>query len=411
VWGWGQGVDGDLGNGDCNPNADGGWACKDSAVPVQVKGLQDVVAVAAGSWTAYALRADGTAWSWGLGSGGALGTGARGCRPTVNWTGGCPSSDVPVQLKSLDQVVAIAAGGQTGYALLRDGTVWSWGSGTGGELGDGAPSCTVTLLAANKCPSSASPVQVRGLTRIVAIAGGASDGYALTAKGTVWAWGANNTGQLGDGACTVVSVIQDNCSGSNVPVPIRGLTAVVAISAGGQGYAIRRDGSAWSWGLSGAQLCEAGPGCPSNARPAKLQGLSQVKAVSAGLDFGYALGRNGAIWSWGFGDFGQLGSGTCPPRVLAGNSCPSSNLPVKVTGVRGAVSVSAGAVGGFALTDNGTVWGWGGGSDGELGAADCPGAALTEGGCANRDVPLEVRGLDDVVAISVGGARGLAIRH
>jgi alpha-tubulin suppressor-like RCC1 family protein len=378
---------------------------------VQVKGLQDVVAVAAGQSTDYALRADGTVWAWGYGGDGALGDEAPGCRPSVNWTRGCPSSAVPVELKALAHVVAITAGGQTAYALRRDGTVWAWGYGGDGELGDGSPSCTPALMAAAKCPSAPAPVRVKGLRGIVAIAGGVSDGYALSVGGTVWAWGADGSGELGDGRCSMVAVVQAKCSGSNVPVPIKGLNAVVAISAGGQGYAIRRDGTVWSWGLSGAWVCAAGPGCPPDSRPAKLPGLSEVSEVSGGPDYGYALDRDGVVWSWGFGQFGELGSGTCPPRVLAANGCPSSNLPVRVKGIRGAVSVSAGGVGGFVLTDGGTVWGWGSGSDGELGATDCPGRALIEGRCASSDTPVEIPGLDDVTAISVGGARGLAIRR
>ena len=149
VWAWGDGQFGGLGNGACDPNTVGEAGCPSSAVPVKVQGLTDVVAVADGFFTAYALRRDGTVWSWGNGAAGALGDGNPRCRPNLNATFGCPATDVPVEVKGLGDVVAISAGAGTTYAVRHDGTVWAWGSGRNGELGDGNPHCTARPMLAD----------------------------------------------------------------------------------------------------------------------------------------------------------------------------------------------------------------------------------------------------------------------
>jgi alpha-tubulin suppressor-like RCC1 family protein len=100
----------------------------------------------------------------------------------------------PVQIPGLTHVTSIAAGGYHSLALRNDGTAWAWGSNGHGELGEGTNT------------SKNTPVKVSGLTSITSLTA-AGDGYsysdshslALRSDGTVWAWGANDSGQLGDG--------------------------------------------------------------------------------------------------------------------------------------------------------------------------------------------------------------------
>jgi len=168
---WGDDSLGQLGGGGC-----GRSSCPPADVPVKVQGLTDVTAIAAGAYTAYALRRDGTVWAWGEGSFGALGT------PVERLFG-----DEPVRVSGLRDVVAIAAGSYSAYAVLRDGTVWAWGRGVEGEIGDGAK--------ANR----AMPTRVRKLTRPAEITGGGDAVYAIDRQGQIWAWGNGDYGELGDG--------------------------------------------------------------------------------------------------------------------------------------------------------------------------------------------------------------------
>ncbi len=144
-------------------------------------------------------KKDGTVWSWGLNFFGQLGDGT-----TDNRTS-------PSQIPSLKGVAAAAAGNNHSVVLLNDGTVWTFGDNTLGQLGDDSNSLSRSL-----------PLSVPSLRNIVSIASGANFTLALQNNGTVWAWGDNTNGQLGDG--TLASRRQ--------PVQVTGLSGVTAVSAG-----------------------------------------------------------------------------------------------------------------------------------------------------------------------------------
>ena len=194
-----------------------------------------VVAVAAAYDNGFALRADGTVRSWGNNNVGTLGNGNFGL-----------PSNVPVSVVGLSDVVAIARGGVHGMALKSDGTVWTWGPGGLGQLGRGS----ITS-------DSSIPVQVRGfdgggyLSDVVAIAKGENHSLALKSDGTVWAWGHNIYGQLGDGTTTT----------RTTPVPVAGLSNVVAIASGDwHSLALKSDGTVWAWGWN--PVGQLGDGTP-----------------------------------------------------------------------------------------------------------------------------------------------------
>ena len=178
--------------------------------------------------------------------------------------------------------------------VRRDGTVWAWGSNEYGQLGDGS-----TI-------DSSVPVQVKNLTSVVGISAGHNHTVALRTDGTVWNWGSNEYGQLGDSIPIY----------SPVPVYVKNLTEVVAISAGTlHTVAARSDGSVWAWGEnSRGQL---GDGSEVNSSvPVQVQNLASVTAISAGkFDdlyefFTVALKSAGTVWAWGSNDSGKLGNGT-----------------------------------------------------------------------------------------------------
>jgi len=252
VWAWGRGDRGALGSGD-NAN---------TAVPVQVSDLGNVVAIAGGAANGYAVRGDGTVWSWGVGSLGALGNNST------------ADSSVPVQVSGLTNVIGVAGGELTGYALRNDGTVWAWGQGAYGRLGNGGTA------------DSSVPVQVSGLTDVIAVAGGDFNGYALRGDGTVRSWGYGSSGALGDGGPAFSEPVS-----ATTPVQVSGLTDVIAIEAGQlTGYALRNDGTVRSWGHGYLGALGNG-GTTDSYAPAQVSGLSNVTAIAGGFYNGYAVHR------------------------------------------------------------------------------------------------------------------------
>ncbi|MGA2879878.1 MAG: choice-of-anchor D domain-containing protein [Bryobacteraceae bacterium] len=340
---WGDNAYGELGNG-VNVN---------SNLPVQVGTLADVVAMAGGFYHSLALKSTGTVWSWGDNQSGELGNGSN------------TNNNVPAQVGGLAGIVAIAGGGSHSLALKSDGTVWAWGSNQSGELGNG-----------NNTNSNV-PVQVTGLTGVVAIAGGGypygfGTSLALKSDGTVWAWGDNQYGELGNGSN----------ANSNVPVQVSGLTGVVAIAGGSyHSLALKSDGMVWVWGDN--QYGELGNGSNTDSNvPVQVNGLTGVVAIAGGLYHSLALKSGGTVWSWGYNVDGELGSG----------SNANSNVPVQVSGLAGVAAIASGGDTSLALKSDATVWSWGSNLEGELG----------NGSNVNSNAPVQVNGFSGVVAIAVG---------
>ena len=182
-----------------------------------VQGLSGITQIAAGHAHAYALGADDTVWAWGAGGQGELGNGA-----TAN-----QKTPVAVSLPAGTPVSSVASSFAAGYVVLDNGSVWSWGSGRYGDVGfDNA---------GNPVSTPQSNVTLAGVSRIVGAGYGA---YALTTAGTVWAWGDNGSGQLGTGAApTGPSHIT---GGVPTPAQIPWLAGVRSIGAGvHNGYAVR----------------------------------------------------------------------------------------------------------------------------------------------------------------------------
>jgi len=351
VWAWGAGDNGQLGNG----------STTSSPVPVPVFGLGDVTAVAGGGVAGYALRGDGTVWSWGAGAFGQRGTG--GCCAIV--------SPVPLRIPGLSHVTAVAGGYGTGYALTSDGTVWSWGDGQSGALGDGDDESYSTV-----------PVQVAGLEdlHITAIAAGLATGYALTSDRFVWAWGAGGVGQLGNNGTT-----------NSLAVRVSNLSNVTAIAAGGStGYAVVGNDAVWAWGDgSWGQLGDGQAGPTSRSLvPVRVPELTGVTALAGATFTGYALRGDGTVAAWGEGHYGELGNNTT--TVISG--------PVPVAVPAAAAAIAAGGFNGYALRA-GSTWAWGQGYLGQLG----------NGTATDGLLPTAIPGLTNVTGIAGGGSSGYAI--
>jgi RHS repeat-associated protein len=244
VYGVGDNYNGDLGN----TGLSGGPVY--NIYPVQ--NLTGVTAIAAGGTSSYALKSDGTVWAWGDDSRGQLGNGHA----------DASTYNVPAQVTGLSGVIAISANRFCGYALKSDGTVWAWGGGYLGALGNGTTTDSYT------------PVQVSGLTNVTALAPTVSANYELAVRsdGTLWGWGDNTNGMLGTG----------NTTGSSVPVQTKNLTGVVSAAAGSNSAnALKSDGTVWSWGQNNKG--QLGNGTSANSYvPTKVFGIHGAQGVAAG---------------------------------------------------------------------------------------------------------------------------------
>jgi alpha-tubulin suppressor-like RCC1 family protein len=220
-----------------------------------------------------------------------------------------------------------------GLKVNADGTVTAWGENQSGQLGDG------TRI------SKISPVQVVGLTNVIAVSAGFDYSLALRGDGTVWAWGSNSGLQLG----------QPGIALSVVPLQVQGLSGVVAIAAGHGSFAIRADGTVWGWGTNYAGTLGSGlPYGAQTATPVQVVGLSNIRSLAAGTIPCYALRKDGVVMAWG--DYGNTPSPASAVHEFAGLS--------------GFVDLNNAGTDGFftlALKNDGTVWGWGFPDSGVLG--------------------------------------------
>ena len=222
-----------------------------------------------------------------------------------------------------------------------DGSVWSWGANTNGRLGN------------NSVTSSNLPVQATFggnsyLLGITQIAAGKDNTYALKGNtdGSVWAWGLNATNQIGDGTTVQEQIpVQVKTSASTY---LTGITAIASGSGAGHALALKSDGTVWAWGLGTSG--QIGDGyLLSRAYATQVAGLSNVIAIDAGSAYSLAVKSDGTVWAWGVNSSYQLGQGDTVTRLQ----------PTQVIGISNAVDVSAGGITAFAIKNDGTVWGWG----------------------------------------------------
>lgn len=229
-------------------------------------------------------------------------------------------------LTPMTNVVAVAAGNSFSLAVKADGTLWAWGKNANGQIGNGTQ--TTALY----------PVQV--LTGARSVGAGTSSSYAVDNLGHVWAWGSNLWGQLGDGSKV------DRWA----PVQVNGLTNIVSVSAGSDfALALRDDGAVWAWGDNG--VYQLGDGTSQGRTiPIRVPGLTSMIAIAAGAGrHSVALRADGTVWTWGNNPSGQLGYETTSPPPGAKS----------VPGLSGVTAIGAGENHSLALTSAHSVWAWG----------------------------------------------------
>ncbi len=276
------------------------------------------------------------------------------------------SRSSPVQVGTLTDWKQVEVG-RHALATKLDNSLWAWGGNTVGQLGDGT---TVT---------KSSPVRIGTLNDWEYVSAG-EERHSLAVKtdGTLWAWGDNSNGQLGDG--TVVN--------KSSPIKIGTLNDWKYVSAGSKySTAIKTDGTIWAWGRNDTGILGDGT-VVGKSSPIKIGILTNWKYVSAGSVYSgsahtLAIKTDGTLWAWGDGNFGKLGDGTIV----------SKSSPIQIGLLTNWKQVVAGYEHSAAVKTDGTLWTWGNNQVGQLG----------DGTVVNKSSPIQIGLLTNWKQVAVGG--------
>jgi alpha-tubulin suppressor-like RCC1 family protein len=318
LWAWGLNAAGQLGIGD-NDNRDFPTLIENDDQGI----FADINLITTGLIHALACKTNGTIWSWGQNDYGQLGLG-----DTI-------SANFPFQISTDSDWVEITVGSAHTLALKTNGTLWAWGLNGWGQLGlgDGVDRYTPSQIGTDSDWS-------------IAFTAGSAHTLALKTNGTLWAWGGNESGQLGDGTGMFRITPEQISIESDWSYVVAGQDHTLAI---------KTDGTLWGWGANGNdQLGRSG----NNEIPGYVGTESDWSSVAAGESHSLGIKTNGTSWSWGNNAYGQLGRAgdlTRPGQIGIGSAWQS---------------IDAGTYHTIALKTNGTLWSWGNNQYGQLGLGD-----------------------------------------
>ncbi|MBL4651306.1 MAG: PKD domain-containing protein [Flavobacteriales bacterium] len=277
--------------------------------------------VAGGYYHTVFLCADSTVWSSGTNYSGELG---------IDTT----ALPEPAQIESLQNIVAVVAGGNHSLALDANGHVFAWGLNDQGQLGDSLVSYSI------------DPIEL-DIENIIKVAAGESHSFAIRNDGKVFAWGKNISGQLGLGHNLKVKT----------PTLVDAVSNVASIAAGQtHTIVVLTNGNVWAWGDNSQYQLGNGTTISSN-NPILVPVVADAKEVAAGFYHSAIVKNDGSIWTWGYNAFGMLGNGT----LL------NSTTPTPVAGVNNAIEISAGQYHTIARTADGASISWGKNNYGQVG--------------------------------------------
>jgi len=315
-----------------------------------------------------AIKTDGTLWSWGANAGGQLGLGTIGIGTTRN---------VPTQVGAGANWASTSAAYLDTRGVKTDGTLWSWGDNTYGQLGLGDSGDGTNRLV---------PTRVGTGTNWASVSAGSMDTLALKTDGTLWSWGDNDRGELGLG---------DNAP-RTVPTQVGTDTSWASIASGWyHSLAVKTDKTLWSWGDNGAGQLGLGDETRRNV-PTQVGTDTNWASVTAGSNHTLAVKADGTLWVWGYNYSGQLGLGDS-------GSGTDRNVPAQVGTGTSWASIAAGNDHSLAVKTDGTLWAWGDNSQSQLGLGD-------GGGGTNRNVPTQVGTGTSWAYVVAGRFHSLAVK-
>lgn len=288
LWAWGLNNSGQLGDG-TNINR---------SIPVQIGTSNNWKHISAGYTSCYAIKNDGTLWAWGYNGAGHLGDGTL-----IN-------RNVPTQIGTSNDWKIVEAGNYSILALKNNGTLWAWGNTLSGPLGNG------TLN------NSTVPIQIGTNNDWKEIANNDKHRLALKTNGTLWAWGYNQYGELGNGSTSTTFTLS--------PIQIGSDNTWKEISVGqSHSMGIKNDGTLWGWGfnLDG----RIGDGTNINKSiPTQITSENNWLVICAGQSSTYAIKNDSSLWAWGYNQYGDLGDGTNVTKFIPTQTSNSKNW-TKVT--------------------------------------------------------------------------------
>jgi alpha-tubulin suppressor-like RCC1 family protein len=297
-----------------------------------------------------------------------------------SWNGLPRAASAPaVAVAGIGDALAVAAGVDFGCVLRRDGTVACWGANGSGQLGDGSTTART------------SPVAVAGLTSVTALTAGRAHVCAQRSNGTVWCWGANGGGQLGDGSLT----------NRGTASAVVGLSGVRSVRAGlDHTCAVLTGGAVRCWGANGSAQVSGAVAAAQVSAPVAVAGLTTATAVNGYEHHSCAVNAAAEVYCWGDNAWGEVSvrgtEGQCEPARVTGLSGVTQLVSYAVSGAEGGWFKCA-------LQGDGRVFCW----TGAAGYAP----VLGDGSTSPRVTPRPVSGVSDATQLTAGGSFVCVLRR
>jgi len=324
--------------------------------PKKITNLTNIINISTANKHSLALKSDSTVWEWGEMDG-------------INsdlW----PLKNEPEIVPNLNNVIQIETNDIVAVALQEDGTLWAWGE----------------VISDDKVTETSTPIKISDISDVKQISLGSSYSWgshylALKEDGTVWAWGANESGQLGTG----------NTNERLAPTQINELIHVKYVKAGdGVSFAIKEDGTVWAWGYNWSGCLGINTDFPQYS-PVQIPELNNIEMLGVSYYHTLALTEEGILWAWGNNASGQFGNG----------GAASSLTPKKVNGLDRFKSIAVGGYYSLALKEDGSIWAWGKNKY----------RNLADGNFSEKYSPVKASQLTQIKQILSGNEHSLALKE